>query len=77
MSANTKRSFYRPDGELTDKLVLDILGLVGEHLAGGQVAVWTELERMVAVDWALRVHYSASDNPTQQRPRPAGLLGTR
>ena len=74
MSANTRRSFYRPNGELTDKLVLDILSLVGVRPSPGQVAVWSELERMVVVDWAMREHYSASDNPTQRRPRPQGLL---
>ncbi len=77
MAANIRRSFYRPDGELTDELVLNVLSLVGETPAEEVAASWTEFERLIVVDWALREHYSASDNPTQRRPRPRGLLGAR
>jgi hypothetical protein len=76
MAANTTRSFYRPDGELTDKLVLDILGLACESPDPAAVAVWCPLEREVVVDYALREHLSASDNPAHRRPRPS-LLGPR
>lgn len=75
MAANTTRSFYAPDGVLTDELLRDLLSLVSEDLPAGAEA-WTPLERLVVADYALREHYSASANPTQRRPRPS-LLGPR
>jgi hypothetical protein len=69
----TRRSFYLPAAELDDQTVMDILGLVGESPSPEQVARWTPLEREVAVDYALRAHYRASDNPTRLRPRPSFL----
>jgi hypothetical protein len=75
MSTNTTRSFYRPEGELTDKLVRDILFVVGVISVGPAViATWTEFERLIVVDWAMREHLHASDNPVRRRPRPRGLL---
>lgn len=73
MAANTRRSFYAPEGELTVDLVQNILGLVGAARPTDEVASWTPLERLIAVDYALREHYSASDNPTHRRPRPSIL----
>jgi hypothetical protein len=75
MAADTTRSFYAPDGELTDELLRNLLSLISEDLPGGAGA-WTPLERLVVADYALREHYRASDNPTQRRPRPS-LLGPR
>lgn len=75
MAANTTRSFYCPSGELTVGLLRNLLSLIGEDLPAG-AAAWTPLERLVVADYVMREHYSASDNPTQRRPRPS-LLGAR
>jgi hypothetical protein len=50
------------------------LCLVGdtEHLTDEVIAAWTEEERTAAVEWALAVHFHASDNDGVEVPeRPA------
>lgn len=70
-------TFYRPEGELADKLLLDFLFLVGvRDVAPAMVVLWTEFERLIVADWAIREYLHASDNPVRRRPKPAGLLGT-
>jgi hypothetical protein len=77
-STPIRPTFYRPEGELTDRLLLNMLSLVGENdQAPADVREWSEFERLIVADWAIREHLRASDNQVRSRPRPAGLLGVR
>lgn len=72
MAANVTRSFYAPE-KLTIKTIESVLLLIGEKLPPGW-AKWTELEKLMVFDWAIRIHLRASDNPTRLRERPS-LMG--
>lgn len=62
---------YQPEGVLTSTLVNDMLRLVGYRLRSpGGVNAWTEVELLIAYDFAARLHLRASDN-TNVRRRPA------
>lgn len=63
-------SFYEP-ADLSAEVVSDMLSLVGVAIDEMFVRPWTELERLLAYDWAIRVHLRASDNIVRIRPRPS------
>jgi hypothetical protein len=61
MAANATRSFYAPAGELTTRMLRDLLGLISLDLPP-RADRWTPLEQL-----------HASDNPVRRRPRPSLL----
>lgn len=63
--------FLDPKAKLTPELVTDALSLVGVLADWETVATWTDLERLMAYDWAIRTHLHASDVPVRVRPRPS------
>ncbi len=62
-------TFYSPEGELTPDLVSDVLTLV-TYYPKHKISFWTPNEMLIAYDWAIREHLSASGNPVRRRPRP-------
>lgn len=67
----TTRSFLAPNAELTPLIVRDVFGLVGVDIDPAHVLQWTPTELLLAYDYAVREHLSASDNRTvRRRPRP-------
>lgn len=78
MSADSRVRFYRPQGGLTEGVIMSVLSLVAAEIedypAREAVRSWTEMERLVVYDWAWRVHLKASDNPVHMRPRPDAIL---
>lgn len=64
--------FYEPAGELDVEQVVDTLSLAGDHVDQAAVTDWTGLERLMACDYALRVHTRASGaEDIEARPRPS------
>lgn len=63
-------SFMEPRGGLTPQIVSDVLGLVGKRVLPEVVEQWTDLERLLAYDCAMRHHLRASDNVIRIRPWP-------
>lgn len=63
--------FLDPKAPLTPQLVADALSLVGAEADWVIVNTWTDLERLMAYDWAIRAHLHASDVPVRLRPRPS------
>ncbi len=64
-------TFLEPKGALTPRLVLDTLGLVGEYPPPiDAIKLWTNLELLIAYDWAMRTHLRAADNHFRLRPKP-------
>jgi hypothetical protein len=62
--------FYSPAGPLTAQNMRLILMLVGINAPEHAITHWTELEMVMAYDWAMRVHLRASDNRVMMRPCP-------
>lgn len=52
----------RPDGQLTDQILADVLFLVGIPVSQDVIAEWAYGQRLDAYDWAIREHLFASDN---------------
>jgi len=69
MAANTTRSFYQP-AELSAEVVVSVFELISTRLDPDVVEKWTEIELLVAYDYAIRNHLRASDNPTRLRDEP-------
>jgi hypothetical protein len=69
VAANTTRSFYCPQ-ELSVEVVAAVMGLVGSDVPESEIEAWTEMERLVSYDWAIRCHLRAADNPTRLRDKP-------
>lgn len=68
--------FMEPE-QLTPEVVSTMLALADERIDIDTVETWTELEQLLAYDYACRVHYHASDNDDiKVRPRPT-FLGPR
>lgn len=67
----TRRTFFEPQGKLGPALVIDALGLASVELEPAKVQAWTELELLVAYDWAIREHLSAGDCPVRRRTKPS------
>lgn len=53
---------FEPAGELTPEMLRGVLGLVSLDVPEAVIGRWTENERRLAYDYAIRVHYHASDN---------------
>jgi hypothetical protein len=62
--------FISPKDEITDEMLARVLGLVGADTAC-QMARLTKYERILAYDWAMREHLTASDNLCRRRPKPS------
>lgn len=59
------------DGAVTDEELQDAISLADDVVPHPQeLQRWTELERALVYDWALREHMRASDHPVRRRPRP-------
>ncbi len=67
----TTRSFLTPQNELTPEVLVDVLGLVSITVSKATTSTWTEIERLIAWDWAMREHLHASDNIIRRRPKPS------
>ena len=67
----TRVSFFEPSGDLTPELVSSVLGLADARVDAGTINQWTELEKLLAYDWAIRVHLRASDQNVWSRPCPS------
>lgn len=63
-------TFFEPQGGLTPKIVSDVLGLVEVEVTPQAIALWTDMERLLAYDYAIRGHLRASDNLVRLRPMP-------
>jgi hypothetical protein len=63
-------TFLDPGGELTDKLLTDVLNLVGCRILSHRITDLTPNERALLYDWGMREHYRASDNLIRRRPKP-------
>jgi hypothetical protein len=64
-------TFFTPEGELTEDVLVDLLGLVMEAVPESRaLRALTHLERLLVYDWAIREVLRASDNATV-RARPA------
>jgi hypothetical protein len=59
-----------PQGELTAELLSDVLTLVSVTIPPERITRWTHLERVLAYDWAWRLHLRASDNLNHARQKP-------
>jgi hypothetical protein len=64
--------FLAPAGGLTTEVVCNALRLAMREPVPPAVIVgrWTEHERMLAYDWAMREHLRASDSLVRPRPQP-------
>jgi len=69
MASNTSRNFYAPR-ELSGEVVSSVLELAEVKVDPGICEKWTELELLVAYDWAWRIHLRASDHPIRFREKP-------
>lgn len=67
----TRRSFFEPRGSLTADLVFDALLLGGVETEREALEAWTEIELLIAYDWAIREHLHASDNAVRRRAKPS------
>lgn len=71
-------AFYEPSEgirRLSDWELHCVLLLVGHEIEPARIAPWTELERLLAYDYAMREHLHASDNPgIKRRPCPNFIL---
>lgn len=65
--------FLEPNGGYTSEIVCNALSLVLEDPPEiSEVEKWTRLEKVIAYDWAFRVHLRASDNyVVRARERPS------
>lgn len=65
---------WEPEGELTPELVADAICLVTEvsklKFLLWNIRLWTEMERRVVFDWAMREHLAASDHRVKRRDKP-------
>lgn len=56
-----------------NRVISDLLSLVGIEAAECDVASWTERERRAATEFAEREHLAASDNPIKRYAMPGFL----
>jgi hypothetical protein len=69
-----QRTFYAPaPGTLSDQMLLDVLALVSVLQPPESIPAWSEMERIIAYDWAIREHLHASDNMVRRREKPSFL----
>lgn len=64
-----KPQFYEPE-DLTDQVVADTLILVGISVPEANIAKWSDMEKLMAYDWAMREYLNASDNHVRRRAKP-------
>lgn len=58
-------------GPLTSQIVSDVVLLaIGLEIKPSWIDQWSEMERLVVYDWAMRDCLRASDNPVKRRPMP-------
>lgn len=63
--------FLVPDGPLTDEVLGDVVSLVDhEPPPALELELWTDLERVLVYDWAMREHMRAAGNRVKRRPKP-------
>lgn len=60
-----------PEGEVSPGILIGLFSLVDTVVPYPVVLTWTKYERLLAYDWAIRVHLHASDNPVRLRERPS------
>lgn len=61
--------FYEPE-DLTDQVVSDALSLAGAAVPEANITRWSDMEKVMAYDWAMREHLAASDNAVRRRVKP-------
>ena len=64
-------NFLSPAGALSISAVEDAISLVHDMPPRTNPDEWTELERLIAWDWAMREYLRASDHAIKRRPRPS------
>lgn len=67
----TRPEFMANPRALSAESVQLVLGLVNVQVPLRHIHQWCWTERLVAVDYAVRVHLRASDNPVKLRPLPS------
>jgi hypothetical protein len=60
----------KPQGGYTPEVVGNALSLVGAKFPMFMITSWTKNERALVYDWAMREHFSASDNKIARREKP-------
>lgn len=65
----TRPEFLEPS-ELSTEVVCRTLELVSLKADRAVVSQWSRFELLLAYDWAMRRHYSASDSLIRQRDKP-------
>lgn len=63
-----------PDSFFTPLVVRELLLLVSVDVPLADVQSWTNSQRIVAGDWALRTHLRASDNNTVRVPEKPSFI---
>jgi hypothetical protein len=58
-------------GSLSCDDLRDVLLIAGADVPATEIARWTEMEGLLAYDWAVREHLAASDNAVRRRERPS------
>jgi hypothetical protein len=69
-----KTEFLEPR-ELTAGVTRNVMLLVGADVPLEAVATWTRMELLVAYDWAMREHLTASDSRLRRREMPTFVRG--
>jgi hypothetical protein len=70
-------TFWTPaETPIDSTTVSAVLGLVSVDIGPEWIIRWTDNEKIMAYDWAMREHLSASDNPVRRRPKPYLIIDT-
>jgi hypothetical protein len=73
----SKRAQWKPSGNngIPDtEITLCAIMLAGENITEDQIKNWSQEQRDEAYDWAMRIHFKASDNSYVRVPsRPEFL----
>lgn len=60
-----------PADSVSPATLRNVLLLAGHDVTETAIVPWTQLERLLAYDYAMREHLHASDNPIRRRPCPS------
>jgi hypothetical protein len=64
------RTEFLEPRELSAFIVREVMLLVSTDVPLEDVATWTRMELLVAYDWAMREHITASDSRMKRREQP-------
>lgn len=69
----SRPTFYEPETGIETLSAYDlhcVLLLAGDEVPPERIQPWTDLEKLLAYDYAMREHLLASDNIVRRRPCP-------